>query len=278
MRKAIVSLAAALTLTGAASAFAAEGVEIPEQDWKFQGIFGTYDRAAAQRGLQVYKEVCSACHGLRLIYYRNLTDLGYSEEAVKAFAAEHEVVDGPNDEGEMYTRPALPSDRFGSPFPNDQAARAANGGALPPDLSLIVEARKQGADYLYALLTGYHEDPTPEFMRKYEETQKALLKESGREGEAVEPFEMTEGMYFNDYFGGHQIAMAPPLSDGGIEYADGTQATLDQQARDIVTFLAWASEPNMEARKQMGIKVMLFLLVFTGLLIAVKKRVWSDVH
>ena len=277
MRKAIVSLAAALTLSGAVSAAASEGVEIPTRDWSFQGIFGTYDRAAAQRGLQIYKEVCSACHSLELLYYRNLADLGYSSDAVKAFASQFEVQDGPNDEGEMYNRPGKPSDHFVKPFPNDKAARAANGGALPPDLSLIIKARKKGPDYVYALLTGYHEDPTPEFIRQYEAEKRKQMKDEGLKGEP-EPFKMTPGMYFNDVFNGHQIAMPPPLSEGSVEFADGTKATLDQEAHDIVTFLAWASEPTMEARKQMGIKVMLFLIVFTGLLIAVKKRVWSNLH
>lgn len=251
MRRTIMTLATALFF-GAAGPAAAEGVEIPEQDWSFQGIFGTYDKAAAQRGLQVYKEVCAGCHSLNLIYYRNLTDLGYAEAAVKAFAAEHEVEDGPNDEGEMFTRPAKPADRFVEPFPNEQAARAGNGGALPPDLSLMVEARKGGPDYLYALLTGYTEAPAD--------------------------VEVLEGMQYNAYFPGHQIAMPAPLIEGGVEYADGTPATVEQMAKDVTVFLAWASEPNMEVRKAMGLKVMLFLIVFCGLLIATKRRVWADVH
>lgn len=252
MRKTILSAAAAVVMVMSGSALAAGGVEVPKRDWSFEGIFGTYDRAAMQRGLQVYKEVCAGCHSLNLIYYRNLTDLGYTEAQVKAFAAENEVEDGPNDEGEMYTRTALPSDRFVKPFPNDNAARAGNGGALPPDLSLMVEARPAGPNYLYALMTGYADAP------------------SG--------VDMMEGMSYNNYFPGHQIAMAPPLSEDGVEYEDGTKATVEQQAEDIVTFLAWASEPNMEDRKRMGIKVLIFLIVFTGILIAVKKRVWSDVH
>ena len=252
MRKAMMSAAAAVLMMLSGQAFAAGGVDVPEREWSFEGIFGTYDRGAMQRGLQIYKEVCAGCHGLSLIYYRNLTDLGYTEAQVKAFAAENEVQDGPNDEGEMYARPALPRDKFVKPFPNDNAARAGNNGALPPDLSLMVEARPNGPNYLYALLTGYADAP------------------GGTE--------LMEGMSYNKYFPGHQIAMAPPLSEGGVEYENGTTATVAQQAEDIVTFLAWASEPNMEARKQMGIKVMIFLIVFTGILIAVKKRVWADVH
>lgn len=252
MRKAMMSAAAAVMMVLTGPALAAGGVEIPKRDWSFEGIFGTYDRASMQRGLQVYKEVCAGCHSLNLIYYRNLADLGYSPDQIKAFAAENEVQDGPNDEGEMYARPAAASDRFVKPFPNDNAARAGNNGALPPDLSLMVEARVGGPNYLYALLTGYAEAPAG--------------------------VNLMEGMNYNNFFSGHQIAMAPPLSEDGVEFADGTKATVAQQAEDIVTFLAWASEPNMEARKQMGIKVMIFLIVFTGLLIAVKKRVWANVH
>jgi len=252
MRKAIITLFSAVVFSAAGQAMAAGGVKIPKQDWSFEGPFGTYDRAAAQRGLQIYKEVCAGCHSLNLIYYRNLMDLGYSEAAVKAFAAEHEVQDGPNDDGEMYMRPALPSDRLVKPFPNPQAARAGNGGAFPPDLSLMVEARVGGPNYLYALLTGYTDPPSD--------------------------ITVSEGMTYNAYFAGHQIAMPSPLSEGGVEFADGTKATVDQMAKDITVFLAWASEPNMEARKAMGFKVMLFLVVFCALLIAVKRKVWANVH
>lgn len=252
MRKAMISAAAAVMMALAGPALAAGGVEIPKREWSFEGLFGTYDRAAMQRGLQIYTESCSSCHSLNLMYYRNLADLGYEPAQIKAFAAENEVQDGPNDEGEMYERPALPSDRFVKPFPNDNAARAGNNGALPPDLSLMVEARVGGPNYLYALMTGYADAP---------------------EGVTI-----MEGMNYNNVFPGHQIAMAPPLSEDGVEFTDGTKATVDQQAQDIVAFLAWASEPNMEARKQMGLKVMIFLIVFTGLLIAIKKRVWADVH
>ncbi len=256
MRKAMITAAATLIIGGQALAAV---TELPKQDWSFEGIFGTYDRASAQRGLQVYKEICAGCHSLDFIYYRNLADIGYSEDAIKAFAAEYEVPAGPNaegethsDSGEMFMRPARPSDRFVRPFPNDNAARAGNNGALPPDLSLMVEARVGGPNYLHALLTGYADPPS---------------------GKSV-----MEGMSYNKYFSGNQIAMAPPLSDEAVEYEDGTKATTDQMARDIVTFLAWTSEPNMEERKSMGMKVMLFLFVFTGLLIAVKRRVWSDIH
>ncbi len=251
MRKAMITVAAALLFGSAGQALAA-GIELPKQDWSFEGIFGTYDRASAQRGLQVYQEVCAGCHSLKFIYYRNLADIGYSAAAIKAFAAENEIEDGPNGEGEMFMRPARPSDRFVRPFPNDNAARAGNNGAFPPDLSLMVEARVGGPNYLHALLTGYVDPPSD--------------------------MTVMEGMNYNKYFTGNQIAMPPPLSDDAVEYADGTKATVDQMSRDVVMFLAWTSEPNMEERKSMGMKVMLFLFVFTGLLIAVKRRVWADVH
>lgn len=252
MRKTVIGVAAAILLVVSGQAKAAGGIELPKQDWSFEGVFGTYDRGEAQRGLQVYTEVCAGCHGLSLLYYRNLAGLGYTEDQIKAFAAEYEVEDGPNNEGEMYMRPAKPFDRFVNPFPNDMAARAGNGGSLPPDLSLIVEARKGGPNYLYNLMVGYVDAPS---------------------GVTV-----MEGMSYNAYFPGHQIAMPSPLSDDAVEYADGTKATVAQMSRDVTTFLTWASEPNMEERKSMGIKVLLFLIVLTGMLIAVKKKIWADVH
>lgn len=242
-----------LTMGGTAAHAAGEAIAIPKQEWSFSGMFGTFDRASAQRGLQVYKEVCAACHALDYIAFRNLMDLGYTEDEVKAIAAEYEVMDGPNDEGEMFSRPATPSDRFPAPYPNEQASRAANNGAYPPDLSLIVEARGGFENYLYALLTGYPEEPPA-------------------------GVELMDGMYYNNYYSGHQIAMAAPLYDEGIEYADGTVATISQQARDVTTFLAWASEPNMETRKQTGVAVLLFLVVLSGLLYASKRKIWADVH
>jgi ubiquinol-cytochrome c reductase cytochrome c1 subunit len=246
----VASLAVGL-VAGAAQAI--EVSQIPSEEWSFAGLFGTFDRAQMQRGYQVYKEVCHSCHGLRYIAFRNLQQLGFTPDQVAAIAAEFEVQDGPNDDGDMFMRPAKAADRIPSPFPNDQAARVANNGALPPDLSLIVDARAGGADYILALLVGYR-DPPPE------------------------GFQLSEGMYYNEYFTGHQIAMPPPLSDGRVEYADGTEATLDQQARDVTAFLAWASEPNLEERKRMGVSVLLFLIVLTGMLYALKRQVWSDVH
>ena len=248
---AAAALAVALML-GAGPAMAEVGTA-PARDWSFDGMFGTFDRGAVQRGFQVYQEVCAACHSLKLVAYRNLSGIGLSEDQIKAIAAEVEVTDGPNDEGEMFQRPAKPSDRFVKPFANANAARAANNGALPPDLSLMVKARKGGADYLHALLTGYKEEPP------------AGIK-------------LSEGMNYNLYFPGNQIAMAPPVADDAVEYADGTKATADQIATDIATFLAWAAEPELEERKRLGIKVLLFLIVLTAMMFALKRQVWSDQH
>lgn len=248
----VLSVFAALASLAATPALAAEGGPLPEHHWSFQGLFGTFDRAAAVRGLQVYTDVCAGCHSLSLVAYRNLADLGLSEDAIKALAATATVADGPNDQGEMFDRPGRPADHFVKPFPNDQAARAANNGALPPDLSLIVKARVGGPDYLYGLMTGYEEPPAD--------------------------FKLFSGMNYNKVFPGHQIAMPQPLSDGAVTYADGTEATLDQMAQDVTTFLAWTSEPELEARKRMGVKVILFLLVLSGLLYAWKRKVWAEVH
>ncbi len=252
MRRRLLALAAALALAGPGIAAAEEGAALPEHHWPFQGLFGTFDRAAAVRGLQVYREVCSACHSLSLVAYRNLEALGLSADDVKAIAASVNVTDGPNDQGEMFERPARPSDHFVKPFPNDQAARAANNGALPPDLSLMVKARKGGPDYLLGILTGFGEPPAG--------------------------VQVTEGMYYNAVFPAHQIAMPPPLADGAVTYPDGTEATVEQMSEDVVSFLAWTAEPELEARKRMGVKTILFLIVLTGMFYAWKRKVWADVH
>jgi ubiquinol-cytochrome c reductase cytochrome c1 subunit len=251
LRSLTAALLAGLLPLSAAEA-AGEAEPLLRQSWPHQGIFGTYDRAALQRGFQVYKEVCSACHGTKYLAFRNLRALGYTEEEVKAIAAEYTVIDGPNDQGEMFERPARPSDRKPSPYPNEQAARAANNGAYPPDLSLIVKARAGGENYVYSILVGYEEPPA---------------------GVTV-----PDGMYYNKYFPGHFIAMPPILQPDGVTYADGTRATISQMARDVTQFLAWLAEPKLEERKATGIKVMLFLIVLTGLLYAYKRRVWADVH
>ena len=229
-----------------------ESVSAPNESWSFNGPLGTFDRASAQRGFQVYKEVCSGCHSMKLMYYRNLGALGFSAEEVKAIAASVQVPGGLDEAGQPVERPGLPSDHFRSPFPNDLAARAANGGALPPDQSLIVKARTDGSNYVHALLNGYVDPP--------------------------EGFKVPDGQYYNKYFPGHLLAMPSVLSDGQVTYADGTTATVEQMSRDVTQFLTWTSNPDMEQRKRMGVKVVLFLTLLTGLTVAVKKRVWKDVH
>lgn len=238
---------------GAAPAQAAgEAIHIPNTPFSFDGIFGTFDRASAQRGFQVYKEVCAACHAMKQVFYRNLRELGLSEAEVRAIAATVQIQDGPTDEGQMFERPGRPSDRFRSPFPNEQAARAANNGAYPPDLSVIAKAREGGADYLFALLTGYVDPPAG--------------------------MTMMSGMNYNKYFPGHQIAMGAPLNADSVTFHDGTKATVEQMAHDVATFLAWAAEPEMEARKRMGVRMVLFLTILGGLAYAVKRKIWADLH
>jgi len=242
-----------------------------EMDWSFGGPFGRYDKAQLQRGLKVYKEVCSACHGLRLVSFRTLEELGYSEEQVRALAAEYEVTDGPNADGEMFTRAALPSDHFPSPYPNDEAAAASNNGAAPPDLSLMAKGRtvergfprfvfdvftqyqEGGPDYIHALLTGYDETP-PEGM------------------------EIPEGTHYNPYFiASKSLAMPKPITDGQVTYDDGAPQTTDQYARDVSAFLMFAAEPHLDERKMIGFRVITFLLLFIGLLWLTKRKVWSGV-
>jgi ubiquinol-cytochrome c reductase cytochrome c1 subunit len=260
MRSIIVSGVIALAALGfGATAIAADDEPaLKQQHWQFKGPFGTYNRAAAQRGFQVYKEVCSACHSLSLLSYRNLEALGLNENEVKGIAAEFQVPDI-GDDGSAIDRPARPSDHFRKPFPNELAAAAANGGKAPPDLSVMIKARPGGPDYVYSLLTGY----VP-----FEQIKPEQVKE----------FNVKKDDNFNLYYPGHRIAMPPPLSDGKVTYVDGTKSTLDQQVRDVVEFLAWASEPHLEDRNRTGIRVILFLLVFAGLMYAVKRQVWADQH
>ncbi len=245
----------------------------PDIDYSFEGPFGTFDRAQLQRGFQVYKEVCSACHSMNLMYYRNLSQPGgpeFTEEQTKAIAAQYKVQDGPDADGNMFDRPALPSDHFQKPFPNDEAAKAANGGALPPDLSLITKSRTGwegnlatlyltklfygggGPEYVHAILTGY-KDP-PEELKK----------------------DQPEGKYYNPYFqSGHWISMPPPLTDGQVTYSDGTNASVDQMARDVSAFLAWAGEPKMEQRKRAGFQVIVYLGILALLLFLVTRKLWA---
>ena len=252
MRLRSLALAATLAALAAGPAAAAEEPSLPHLPWSFDGLFGTYDQASLKRGFEVYRQVCSNCHAMHLLAYRDLESIGYSEEQVKEIAAGVQVTDGPNDAGEMFERPGRPSDRFHSPFANDAAARAANNGALPPDFSLIAKARVGGPDYIHALMTGYGDPPAD--------------------------VKMQEGMNYNEYFPGHQIAMPPPLADGTVTYPDGTKATLDQEAKDVANFLMWAAEPKLDARKRMGVKVMLFLVVLALMLYAVKRKVWAAIH
>lgn len=247
------ALAAALFVPAAMAAGSAEHPK--DVSWSWEGPFGTFDRAALQRGFQVYKEVCSSCHGLSYVKYRNLGDEGgpgFSEAEVKAIAAQYEVSDGPDEFGEMFDRPAQPKDPFVKPFANEQIARMANNGALPPDLSLITKARDYGADYVYSILTGYEEAPAD--------------------------VTMSAGMHYNPYFPGHQIAMAQPLYPDQVVYADGTEASLDRAAKDVTTFLHWAAEPKLEARKRMGFMVISFLVILAVLLYFTQRKIWSDQH
>jgi ubiquinol-cytochrome c reductase cytochrome c1 subunit len=239
-------------LASAPNLAAQETPPLPHQEWSFEGVFGTYDLASAQRGFQVYKEVCSACHPVKHLYFRDLAAIGYNADEIKAIASSYQVTDGPNDQGQMYQRPGRPSDPIPGPFPNDQAARAANNGALPPDQSLIVKARHDGPDYVYGILTGYKEPPAG--------------------------FKLLNGMNYNEYFPGHQIAMPPPLSDNAVTFADGTPATVPQMAHDVVTFLTWASEPNLDDRHRTGFKVIGFLVVAASVVYAAKRKIWAAVH
>jgi len=223
-----------------------------KNNWSFKGIFGTFDRASLQRGYQVYQEVCSGCHSVQHLSYRNLSEKGgpeFSIEEAKAIAAQFEVEDGPNSDGEMFMRPGRLSDKFVNPYPNVQASTAANDGAYPPDMSVLAKARAGGADYIYSLLLGYEEAP------------------SG--------FELDDGVYYNKYMPGNKIKMSAPLSDGLVEYSDGTQSTAAQMAKDVTTFLVWASEPHLESQHRMGFKVIIYLIILLILVYMSKQKVWS---
>lgn len=230
----------------------AQDEKVPNEKWSFGGLFGAYDLAAAQRGFQVYSSVCANCHSMQMLHYRDLSGIGLNADQIKAIAANVTVPQGTDDQGNPKDGPATPASQFKSPFANEKAARSANGGALPPDLSLIVNAREGGPNYVYGVLTGFADPPAE--------------------------FKMQEGMHYNKMFPGHQIAMPPPLQDGTVDYADGTSNKLDQEAHDVVTFLHWAANPEMVERKQIGVRVVLFLAFMTGLTYAVKRKVWSGVH
>ncbi|MFC6790163.1 cytochrome c1 [Methylobacterium komagatae] len=275
----LAATVAALLLGAPARAEDAHGGPIPPRvKWSFAGMFGRFDEAQLQRGFQVYKEVCAACHSMKLVSFRNLAQEGgphFSASQVKALAATYQVKDGPNDAGEMFERPGRPADTFPPPFPNDQAAAAANGGKAPPDFSVIAKARtfsrgnltflydwlpfvgysEQGPDYIHGLLNGYKEAP--------------------------KDFQVPDGGHYNLYYPGHIIAMPPPISDGQVTYPKNDKdqpvvpETVEQYGKDVAAFLMWSAEPHMMERKALGFRVILFLLVMSGLLYYVKKKVWA---
>jgi ubiquinol-cytochrome c reductase cytochrome b/c1 subunit len=272
----VIALVVAATLFAGSTqnARAEEESVPPSQTWSFAGPFGKYDRGALQRGLKVYKEVCSACHSLNYIAFRNLADPGgpgYSTAQAAALAAEYKIKDGPNDQGEMFERPGRPADYFPAPFPNEQAARASNGGAAPPDLSLITKARSYERGFprfIFDFFTQFQEQG-PNYVS-------ALLQ--GFEAKPPAGVSLPEGSYYNKYFPGHAIKMPPPLSDGQVTFDDGSPATVAQYAHDVSTFLMWAAEPHMEERKRLGLQVFVFLIIFAGLMYFTKKKVWAEAH
>jgi ubiquinol-cytochrome c reductase cytochrome c1 subunit len=258
----LAALALAFGLTGTALAAGggadAHSAKAPKQQtWPWDGVFGHFDRQQLQRGYQVYKDVCAACHSMKLVSFRNLSQPGgpeFTEAQMKAIAASFKVKTL-DEKGEEIERPGIPADRFPSPYANELAARAANNNAYPPDLSVITKARPDGSNYLYSLLTGYSDAPAG--------------------------FSLLPGLNYNEYFAGHQIAMPAPLSaDGMVTYAPDAgnpEATKDQMAKDVTAFLTWAAEPKMEERKELGVKVMIFLAGLALLLYVAYRRLWSDV-
>ncbi len=273
MVRSVLALVLAGSLVGLATAASAQEAAPPvppRQSWSFSGPFGQFDRGQLQRGFKVYKEVCSVCHGLKYVAFRDLEALGYSEGQVKSIAGEYKIQDGPNDQGEMFERNGRPADYFPTPWPNENAARARYNG-VPPDMSVLAKARsysrgfpwfifdmftqfqEQGPDYIHAIMTGY--------------------KAKAPEGVTLPP-----GSFYNEYFPGHAIAMPPPLTDKRVDYTDGSPTTVDQYAKDVAAFLVWAAEPQMEARKRIGFQVMIFLIVLSTLLYFTKKKVWADAH
>lgn len=252
LRTVLAAASIGLGLVSTTTVQAQEAPVPPSQHWSWEGIFGTYDLAAAQRGFQVYSEVCSNCHSMHLLHYRDLAGIGLNEAQIKAVAAAVTVPLGLNDDGTPKEGSGTPASQFRSPFPNEQIARAANNGALPPDLSLIINAREYHADYVYGILTGFADPPAG--------------------------FQMQDGMNYNKIFPGHQIAMPQPLHDDQVTYSDGTKASIEQEAHDVVTFLAWAANPDLVERKQIGVRILLFLFLMTGVTYAVKRKVWSDAH
>jgi len=234
---------------------AAEKTDLLKIDWSFKGLFGKFDRGSLQRGYQVYSEVCAGCHSMKYLSYRNLSEKGgpeFSFEQAKAIAASFEITDGPNADGEMFARPRKLSDKFIMPYENEKAAQAANGGAYPPDMSVLAKARSGGADYLYSILLGYEAPPSGTIL--------------------------DEGVYYNKYMYGNNIKMAKPLEVGLVEYSDGTAASEEQMAKDVVTFLMWAAEPHLESRHQMGFKAIVYLIILTILVYFSMKKIWSRIE
>ena len=242
-------------LVGTYQVNAVEKVQLLKPDWSFKGLFGKFDRGSLQRGYQVYTEVCASCHSMKYLSYRNLSEKGgpeFSVEQTKAIAASFDVTDGPNNDGEMFERPAKLSDKFIMPYANIKEAQAANGGAYPPDMSVLAKARSGGVDYIYSVLLGYEDPPS---------------------GVTLE-----EGVYYNKYMYGNNIKMSQPLYDGSVEYSDGTKATEEQMAKDVATFLMWAAEPHLEARHKMGFKAILYLIILTILVYFSMKKIWSRIE
>lgn len=266
-----------------------QGTEVERQVWSFAGIGGHFDQAQLQRGYKVFEETCSKCHSAALFKFRNLMEAGgpgFSEGQVKGLAAKNEIEDGPNDQGEMFKRPAKPSDAFPSPFANDNAARAANGGALPPDLSVLAKARALHSElpwyvapfhWIKDIASGYQEggpDYIHAVLTHYKDAAPAGLMDPN---DAKKDFKLNDGMYFNSAFPGYQIGMPPPLTDGAVEYTDGTPATVEQYSRDISAFLMWMAEPKLEERKQLGIRVLIYLIILSLLLYLAKRAVWARI-
>ena len=244
-----------LLLTGAYQVNASEKTQLLKTNWSFKGLLGTFDRGSLQRGYQVYTEVCASCHSMKYVSYRNLAEEGgpeFSTEQTKAIAASFEVTDGPNEDGEMFVRPAKLSDKFVMPYENVKAAQAANGGAYPPDMSVLAKARSGGVDYIYSVLLGYEDPP------------------SG--------VTLDDGVYYNKYIYGNNIKMSQPLYDGLVEYSDGTEATEEQMAKDVATFLMWAAEPHLEARHKMGFRAIIYLIILTILVYFSMKKIWSRIE
>ena len=252
--KSLLFIVSLLLASSVKSYSAGEGTAPIKVDWSFKGITGKFDRASLQRGFQVYKEVCSSCHSMQYLSYRNLGEPGgpeFSEQEVKAIAASVEITDGPDDQGEMFARPGRPADKFKSPYPNVKASIAANGGAYPPDMSVLVKARPGGSNYIYSVLVGYEDPP--------------------------EGIVLDDGVYYNKYMIGNKIKMSSPLSDDIVEYSDGTQASVDQMAKDVTTFLTWAAEPELEERHRTGVKVIIYLILLTTLVYLSMKKIWSRI-